>query len=68
VHRRVLHDILGFAAEHDLPPHGITRSPVTGAAGNVEFLAWLGGNGPDLPLDSSVEQLVTQGPVGDERA
>ena len=68
VHRRVLHDILGFAAEHDLPAHGITRSPVTGAAGNVEFLAWLGGDGPDLSLDSSVERLLVQGPVGDERA
>ena len=59
VHRRVLHDVLGFAAEHGLTPHGVTRSPVTGAAGNVEFLAWLGGPGPELPFDA-VEYVLAR--------
>lgn len=59
VHRRVLHDVLDFAAEHGLTPHGVTRSPVTGAAGNVEFLAWLGGPGPELPFDA-VEHVLAR--------
>lgn len=41
VHRRVLHEILGVAAGLGLPAQGLTRSPVKGPAGNIEFLAWL---------------------------
>lgn len=54
VHRRVLADILAFARAVDLTPHDLTRSPVTGAAGNVEFLAWLGGPGPTLDISNAI--------------
>jgi 23S rRNA (cytidine1920-2'-O)/16S rRNA (cytidine1409-2'-O)-methyltransferase len=41
IHRAVLQRVLTSAAQIGLPPHGLTRSPITGPAGNVEFLAWL---------------------------
>ena len=50
VHTAVLREVLGFAVQERLAPHGLTRSPITGPAGNVEFLAWLGGPGPALGL------------------
>jgi 23S rRNA (cytidine1920-2'-O)/16S rRNA (cytidine1409-2'-O)-methyltransferase len=41
VHRQVLHDLLGWAQAHDLTVAGLIRSPIEGADGNVEYLAWL---------------------------
>jgi 23S rRNA (cytidine1920-2'-O)/16S rRNA (cytidine1409-2'-O)-methyltransferase len=41
VHRQVLADVLGWATANGMPPAGLIRSPVKGAEGNVEFLAWL---------------------------
>lgn len=58
IHRRVLEKILTFAAARGLPPHGLTVSPITGPAGNREFLAWIGGTGPALDLDQAIEQAV----------
>ncbi|MBA3946142.1 MAG: TlyA family RNA methyltransferase [Herpetosiphonaceae bacterium] len=58
VHRAVLHSILEWAQEHGLSPHGLVRSPVTGAAGNIEFLAWLGGPGSALQLPAAIEHVL----------
>jgi 23S rRNA (cytidine1920-2'-O)/16S rRNA (cytidine1409-2'-O)-methyltransferase len=46
VHRRVLEEVLGAAAELELALRGLMPSPLHGPAGNVEFLAWwtLGGD------------------------
>ncbi len=41
IHAQVLRRVLAWANEHGLTPRGLTRSPVIGPAGNVEFLAWL---------------------------
>ncbi len=41
IHRQVLEHILTWCRDHDLPPQGLIRSPITGPAGNVEFLALL---------------------------
>ncbi|MDX1686482.1 MAG: TlyA family RNA methyltransferase [Candidatus Promineifilaceae bacterium] len=41
VHRRVLTRMLEWAAEEELSPAGLIRSPIEGATGNVEFLVWL---------------------------
>jgi 23S rRNA (cytidine1920-2'-O)/16S rRNA (cytidine1409-2'-O)-methyltransferase len=41
IHRQVLRDMLAVAAQCAFTPCGLTRSPVTGPAGNVEFLVWL---------------------------
>lgn len=41
VHRRVLGEVLAGARANGLIPAGLTTSPLTGPAGNVEFLAAL---------------------------
>ena len=45
VHRDVLHTTLAWARENGWRVLGLTRSPITGPKGNVEFLAWLGVDG-----------------------
>ncbi len=40
VHRRVLNEVLTFAQKIGYAARGVTRSPVLGPKGNVEFLAW----------------------------
>jgi 23S rRNA (cytidine1920-2'-O)/16S rRNA (cytidine1409-2'-O)-methyltransferase len=64
VHRRVLADVLSFAASIGLPPHGLVASPITGPAGNREFLAWLGGEG----LALNVEQAIVDATARDTGA
>lgn len=58
VHAAVLRDILAFAAGTGLAPHGLARSPITGPAGNVEFLAWIGGSGPDLDIEQAIARVT----------
>ncbi len=41
VHRSVLAAVLGEAEALGFGVGGLTRSPITGPAGNIEFLAWL---------------------------
>ena len=41
IHRKVLEDVLGFAAGECFRLRGLIRSPLQGPAGNQEFLAWL---------------------------
>jgi 23S rRNA (cytidine1920-2'-O)/16S rRNA (cytidine1409-2'-O)-methyltransferase len=51
VHIRVLREILSFAHQN-YAIRGLTRSPLTGPAGNVEFLAWFGwGHSPGVSPD-----------------
>ncbi len=57
IHRAVLHEVCSAAADLGLLPRGVVRSPITGPAGNVEFLLWLQGDPATAPaLD--VEQAV----------
>lgn len=53
VHREVLMDVLEFAGSIGLVARGLVRSPLLGPAGNVEFLAWLAGQG-----ESQIAELV----------
>jgi 23S rRNA (cytidine1920-2'-O)/16S rRNA (cytidine1409-2'-O)-methyltransferase len=55
VHRRVLAEVLAFAEGLGLAPHGLIRSPLTGPAGNVEFLAWLT---PEAPPSGPLAELL----------
>lgn len=41
LHRAVVAKVLAGASAIGLAPAGVIRSPITGPAGNVEFLAWL---------------------------
>lgn len=58
VHRAVLREVLAFADGRGLTPRGLTRSPITGPAGNVEFLAWLQPGGTPLDLEAAVRAAV----------
>jgi 23S rRNA (cytidine1920-2'-O)/16S rRNA (cytidine1409-2'-O)-methyltransferase len=58
VHAAVLRALLAAAAEGGLAPHGLARSPITGPAGNVEFLAWLGGPGPALEVERAIGNVL----------
>lgn len=59
-HAAVLRDVLIFADQLGLEPRGLARSPITGPAGNIEFLAWLGGPGPTLPLEPAIAAVLVQ--------
>jgi 23S rRNA (cytidine1920-2'-O)/16S rRNA (cytidine1409-2'-O)-methyltransferase len=58
VHALVLRQVLHFAASVDLAPHGLARSPITGPAGNVEFLAWMGAAGPELDVERAIAEVL----------
>lgn len=63
IHRAVLREVLAAAAAQGLHLRGLTRSPITGPAGNVEFLAWLQAVGSDLAIHDIEQavQIVTAG-------
>jgi 23S rRNA (cytidine1920-2'-O)/16S rRNA (cytidine1409-2'-O)-methyltransferase len=57
VHRAVLERLLGWAAEQGMAAQGLVRSPITGPAGNVEFLVhWILGG----PSRHAAHWLVDQ--------
>lgn len=58
VHRDVLREVLAIGAAHGLGTHGLTRSPITGPAGNSEFLAWLQPGIPAATSDHLISLLL----------
>jgi len=48
IHREVIFNVMKYAEESKLYPHGLTFSPVTGAKGNIEYLLLLTKN-PETP-------------------
>jgi 23S rRNA (cytidine1920-2'-O)/16S rRNA (cytidine1409-2'-O)-methyltransferase len=58
VHAAVLAEVLQFAAASGLTTHGLTRSPITGPAGNVEFLAWLSDGETTLDVARAIATQV----------
>jgi 23S rRNA (cytidine1920-2'-O)/16S rRNA (cytidine1409-2'-O)-methyltransferase len=61
LHRAAIERALGEAVALGLAPAGLIRSPITGPAGNVEFLAWLrlGQPAPDpVTLAGWLERVV----------
>ncbi|MCC6298457.1 MAG: TlyA family RNA methyltransferase [Anaerolineales bacterium] len=60
IHRQVLTDVLTFAQNEGFGVRALTRSPLVGPKGNVEFLAWLNqAEGPErTDLDSLVEKTL----------
>jgi 23S rRNA (cytidine1920-2'-O)/16S rRNA (cytidine1409-2'-O)-methyltransferase len=58
VHRQVIRDALDAAQDHGFSPVGLTQSPLTGPAGNIEFLAALRFHeGAALPEDMMLDQV-----------
>lgn len=58
VHEAVLRRVAGAATDLGLVLRGLTRSPITGPAGNVEFLAWWALEGTPLPIDVALRQAI----------
>jgi 23S rRNA (cytidine1920-2'-O)/16S rRNA (cytidine1409-2'-O)-methyltransferase len=57
LHREVLERLVGFARERGWGVEGITRSPIRGAEGNVEFFLCLAPDSPGLTADRISEVL-----------
>ncbi len=57
LHRLAIEKTLGEAAAVGLAPAGLTRSPITGPAGNVEFLARLR-RGGSMPEAGDIERWM----------
>ena len=61
VHRRVLEEVLSFSEELNFIVKGLIRSPLTGPAGNQEFLVWLGyPNTQVSDLDILIDRIFQQ--------
>ncbi len=58
VHQRVLDEVLSAAQALGFAVRGLMRSPLTGPAGNVEFLAWLSRGAAEEA--QSVDALIHQ--------
>ncbi len=60
VWRRVINDTIRFAADDGWVTRGLTRSPITGPAGNVEFLLHLS-NDPGstgIPIEETLDRVI----------
>ena len=59
-HRDAIESVIAAAAESGWQPQGLVASPITGPAGNHEYLLWLGeGDAAVLPdLDALVAQTL----------
>lgn len=61
IHRRVLDEVAGYAVANGFSVRGVTTSPITGPAGNVEFLMDLRkGVGPADDLASMLEKVFAE--------
>jgi 23S rRNA (cytidine1920-2'-O)/16S rRNA (cytidine1409-2'-O)-methyltransferase len=59
VHHQVLADITRWADEQGLGLQGLIRSPITGPAGNVEFLAhWALNARAGVPIDTQIDACL----------
>ena len=60
-HRAALYGVLQWATENSWLLSGLTRSPIKGSKGNVEFLAWLNidAEAPLIPLDAAIDAVVS---------
>lgn len=60
VHRQVLEELVGWSEVEGFGPSGVTRSPIEGTEGNVEFLLWLRpGRGEDGGLQADIDAVLT---------
>jgi 23S rRNA (cytidine1920-2'-O)/16S rRNA (cytidine1409-2'-O)-methyltransferase len=57
VHLQVLEDMLQWAQQQSLVPHGLIQSPIKGPAGNIEFLLWLRTDGEGVPPAELIDSL-----------
>ncbi len=71
IHRAVLDGLLNWALDHGWFLWGLTRSPLKGPKGNIEFLAWLGTVAPAQPvvLDEAISRVLVEDmeTIGEDR-
>lgn len=58
IHKQVLLDVLGFAQREGFGIRGLTKSPLLGPKGNVEFLAWMRVNGDSKPPEEFISAIL----------
>lgn len=68
VHRRVLLELLGWAAAQELSPAGLIPSPLLGPKGNREFLLWLRPGHPAQPAAALADQALAAPSEEDQAA
>ncbi len=66
VHRSVLLELWHWFGENGFGVQGLMKSPVTGAAGNVEFLVWLQVGAADVVEQTAVDLLLPQTPEAED--
>jgi 23S rRNA (cytidine1920-2'-O)/16S rRNA (cytidine1409-2'-O)-methyltransferase len=61
IHSRVLEDTIEFMTAQGFTIAGLTRSPIKGPSGNIEFLSWLSWGSDLLNIDipAKIQELVT---------
>ncbi len=61
-HRAVLCAVLEWAQRNEWLLMGLTRSPIKGSKGNVEFLAWLGidTQAPGIPVIDAIDKALAE--------
>jgi 23S rRNA (cytidine1920-2'-O)/16S rRNA (cytidine1409-2'-O)-methyltransferase len=57
-HRRVLGEVVQFAAGQGLGLQGLMASPIPGGHGNVEFLAWFNEGPAALETQAAIEAAL----------
>ena len=60
IHRQVLLDVLTYAKNEGFDVKGLTRSPILGPKGNVEFLAWLDLNAGGEAVEALIEKVFSK--------
>ena len=59
VHEEVIENVIRYAADNGLYPHGLTFSPVTGAKGNIEYLLYLSKN-EDMSYNDAIIKATVE--------
>ncbi len=57
--KAVVRRVIDTAQQIDLPIQGLVRSPITGPAGNVEYLAWFQKGAPSRDSDNLIEMVFS---------
>lgn len=60
VHEEVMNNVVSYARENGLYPHGITYSPVTGTKGNIEYLLYLNKYDDEFDVENMIKTTVKE--------
>jgi 23S rRNA (cytidine1920-2'-O)/16S rRNA (cytidine1409-2'-O)-methyltransferase len=63
VHKEVLSEVLGFAAQSGYSLQHLTFSPIQGGEGNIEFLAhwlWEPGSSHSVPSEEQIVSVIRE--------